>query len=34
MIYTARLRPFEAVCGALTLAAGLVIYRVVAARQK
>ena len=34
MIYTAAVKPFEAVCGALTLAAGLVVYRFVAGRQK
>jgi APA family basic amino acid/polyamine antiporter len=34
LIYTATVKPLEAGCGALTLAAGLVIYRLVAARQK
>ena len=34
LVYTATVKPLEAGCGALTLAAGLVIYRVVAARQK
>ncbi len=34
MIHTATVKPLEAGCGALTLAAGLVIYRLVAARQK
>jgi APA family basic amino acid/polyamine antiporter len=34
MIHTATVKPLEAGCGALTLAAGLAIYRLVAARQK
>ena len=34
LIDTATVKPLEAGCGALTLAAGLVIYRLVAARQK
>lgn len=34
MVYTATVKPFEALCGGLTLAAGLVVYRLVAAGQK
>ena len=34
MIYTATVKPIEALCGALTLVAGLGIYRLVAPAQK
>jgi hypothetical protein len=34
MVYTATAKSFEALCGALTLVAGLGIYPFVAARQK
>jgi hypothetical protein len=34
MVYTATAKPFEALCGALTLVAGLGIYPLVAAGQK
>ena len=34
MVYTATVKPFEALCGALTLVAGLGIYPLVANGQK